>query len=155
MRINQIKVLNYKSFLNSDAIPFTSGFNVVVGQNNAGKTALLEALSLQFGDKRHRSTSTMPAKNAVLSGVSQVEVSFELDAGELPPFIKNYLPDFFLPLPPGAAQDGIVNGFLEAIANRSLLHCQFSAGSECFSAYLEALGKVTAFDTTIHFRFDR
>src|ERR687894_2303320 len=40
MRIDRFRVLNYKSFADSTTMRLTSGFNVIVGQNNIGKTAL-------------------------------------------------------------------------------------------------------------------
>src|SRR5829696_4121152 len=58
MHIATLQVNNYKSFSSSEEIRFEPGFNVIVGQNNVGKTALVEALSLQFRDKPHRSLKT-------------------------------------------------------------------------------------------------
>jgi AAA15 family ATPase/GTPase len=43
MYIESIAIKNYKSFLDFGPITFGPGFNVIVGSNNAGKTALLEA----------------------------------------------------------------------------------------------------------------
>jgi len=60
MRIVSAQIENYKSFLDSGDIQFSPGFNVIVGQNNAGKTALVEALSLDFDNKHHRSSITVP-----------------------------------------------------------------------------------------------
>jgi AAA15 family ATPase/GTPase len=61
MYIAKFQVQNYKSFLSSQEVNLTSGFNVVVGQNNAGKTALVEALSLHFDNKYHMSMKTSPS----------------------------------------------------------------------------------------------
>jgi len=49
MRIVKFNVRNYKSFADtgSEAV-LTNGINVVVGQNNVGKTALLEAVSVRL-----------------------------------------------------------------------------------------------------------
>lgn len=43
MRITGLRIVNYKSFDDSGWIKFSEGFNVVVGKNSSGKTALLEA----------------------------------------------------------------------------------------------------------------
>ena len=48
MWLQTARIYNYKSFRDSGEIAFRPGFNVVVGQNNAGKTALIEALSGRF-----------------------------------------------------------------------------------------------------------
>lgn len=60
MYLAEFRIHGYKSFLDSGPIRLRPGFNILTGQNNAGKTALLEALSLQFNNKPHRSLSTAP-----------------------------------------------------------------------------------------------
>jgi hypothetical protein len=45
MKIKHVRLKNYKGFRDSGEIAFGDKFTVLVGQNNAGKTALLEALS--------------------------------------------------------------------------------------------------------------
>src|SRR5882762_5720469 len=55
MYFNDFRIFNYKSYRDSGLIAISSGFNVFVGKNNGGKTALLEALSLPtFNSKPHR-----------------------------------------------------------------------------------------------------
>jgi len=46
MQIDSLRIQNYKGFSDSGEIQFGSGFNVLIGQNNSGKSALLEALRL-------------------------------------------------------------------------------------------------------------
>ena len=46
MHIKKLRIQNYKSFRDSGFMEFGPSFNVIVGQNNSGKTALLEALML-------------------------------------------------------------------------------------------------------------
>lgn len=46
MQIESIRIRNYKGFADSGEVHFGTGFNVLVGQNNSGKSALLEALRL-------------------------------------------------------------------------------------------------------------
>ena len=58
MHISKLKIESYKSFHFSDDLNLKPGFNVIVGQNNAGKTALVEALSLDFSDIPHLSVVT-------------------------------------------------------------------------------------------------
>ena len=69
MVISSITVKNYMGFLDSGDIKLSSGFNIIVGQNNAGKTALLEALSLQFDNKPHRTRKTVPFAMEFLKSV--------------------------------------------------------------------------------------
>ncbi|WP_333352695.1 AAA family ATPase [Microcoleus sp. herbarium14] len=64
MHISRFQLLNYKSFRDSGALEFQPGINIIVGANNAGKTALLEALSLSFETSPHRSIETLPQPNS-------------------------------------------------------------------------------------------
>jgi predicted ATP-dependent endonuclease of OLD family len=59
MYISRLQLLNYKSFRDSGVLEFQPGINIIVGANNSGKTALLEALSLNFENKSHRSLKTL------------------------------------------------------------------------------------------------
>lgn len=63
MYLSKFQLFKYKSFLDSCLLEFTPGINIVVGQNNAGKTALLEALSLNFDNILHRSIKTLVLKH--------------------------------------------------------------------------------------------
>lgn len=60
MYISRFQLLNYKSFRDSRVLEFQPGINIIVGANNSGKTALLEALTLNFKTSPHRSIETLP-----------------------------------------------------------------------------------------------
>ena len=60
MLLRQAIITNYKSFLSPAKVEFGPGFNVIVGRNNSGKSALLEAISLGFEAVPHRSPVTIP-----------------------------------------------------------------------------------------------
>ncbi len=55
MYISKVRIQNYKSFNDSGEIEFKSGINLIVGQNNAGKTAMLETLGLKYEYILHKS----------------------------------------------------------------------------------------------------
>jgi energy-coupling factor transporter ATP-binding protein EcfA2 len=88
MLISSIEIYSYKGFRQSGEIKLTSGFNVIVGQNNVGKTALLEALSLQVPNKPHSSLETIPYVGAPYNGMSEEKVSFCLEAKEFVSLLK-------------------------------------------------------------------
>lgn len=48
MRISSFRISNYKSFIDSGEINLSPGFNVIIGQNNVGKTALFHLLKLHL-----------------------------------------------------------------------------------------------------------
>lgn len=83
MYIARIKIRNYKSFLDSEEITFEPGFNIVVGQNSVGKTALLEALSLKFSSKPHRSLKTMPRTGITPKSLSDADVDIIVSGQEV------------------------------------------------------------------------
>lgn len=83
MRVATFRIENYKGFRDSGVVRFEPGFNVIVGQNNVGKTALTEALALTFGPDAHRSSKTVPVPGAPPPALCQATVRFEVDADEL------------------------------------------------------------------------
>lgn len=100
MFFSDIQISNYKSYRNSRRLELAKGINIVVGRNNAGKTALLEAMSLKFDANPHRAidpspTTRMPRPESVVS------VTFTVSKHELIDLIVDTPGDneFFLPLP--------------------------------------------------------
>ena len=83
MNIRKFQVINFKSFRDSGEVGFKPGFNVITGQNSAGKTALLEAMTLRFAANPHRSLRTIPAPASRHSQESIVRATFSLPRNEL------------------------------------------------------------------------
>jgi predicted ATPase len=55
VKLKSLQVKNYKGFKDSGIVEFSPGFNVIVGQNNSGKTALIEAVKLhRAGNQPYR-----------------------------------------------------------------------------------------------------
>lgn len=94
MFIASCQIKNYKGFRESEQINFVPGFNVIVGPNNAGKTALTEALSLQFQNNLHRSLKKHP------EGVSSIKLGLKIAGNEAFGFIRRQ-PTFLISLLPG------------------------------------------------------
>jgi AAA15 family ATPase/GTPase len=103
MYISDIRIQNYKSYRDSRALELGPGINVIVGKNNVGKTALLDALSLRFGAVPHRSLNTLPSETRSLKPKSTVEFTFTLSKEELLDLLIDAQPrgnaEFRLPLP--------------------------------------------------------
>jgi AAA15 family ATPase/GTPase len=53
MRYISLRIENYKSFFKPVEIEFKPSINLIVGQNNVGKTALLDVLSNSAERKPH------------------------------------------------------------------------------------------------------
>jgi predicted ATPase len=83
MQLLSFRINNYKSFNNSGDIQVDSGFNVIVGQNDAGKTSLLEALSFRFTSNYHRSLKALPRRTSPRDSLSEVVATFLISKEEI------------------------------------------------------------------------
>ena len=75
MKIAKFRVLNYKSIRDSGDVPLMPSFNIIVGKNDAGKSALVKALSLQFSTNAHRSKATAPSPTTTLTSPSRTTIT--------------------------------------------------------------------------------
>lgn len=100
MYISRFKLSNFKSYDNSSPIEFTPGLNLIVGQNNAGKSALLEALRLDPAWNPHKSPRTMTFEGAPPIQQSSIDLSLSVSREELLDTMKG-MPgtQFYLPYP--------------------------------------------------------
>lgn len=76
MRIVDFRIKSYASFEDSGSFALGKSMNVIAGQNNVGKTAALQALSLRINAKPHRNSSHDIGSAA--GDTSTVELSVEL-----------------------------------------------------------------------------
>ena len=63
MHYSRIHIHNYKSFLNTGEIKISKGINLIIGQNNVGKTSFLELLSGSVTSKPHLNKEQKPRKD--------------------------------------------------------------------------------------------
>jgi predicted ATPase len=77
MYITSIQIKSYKSFLETIKIDLSPKFNVIIGPNNVGKTALLEALTLKKSSPHKGLSSTQ-----IQSGNSEFHVEFYVSKEE-------------------------------------------------------------------------
>jgi hypothetical protein len=80
--IQSLQIKNYKSYLDSSTLNLCQGFNIIAGQNNAGKTALFEILKLDFVPHPHRSLKTLPSQSTRIDGSSSIELTFQVNGAE-------------------------------------------------------------------------
>jgi predicted ATPase len=98
MLIDEFRIINYKSYRETSPIRLSAGFNVFIGKNNGGKTALLEALSPStLANKAHKH-STIP-RGQPLPEHSQVELTVTLEPGDLRQAFLNS-DSFWFPMQP-------------------------------------------------------
>jgi len=144
MYIAKFQVKNYKSFLFTQEVALTPGFNVVVGQNNAGKTAMVEALSLHFDNKHHISLKTSPSPGVLLhdSFTSTVQIAFQLAEGEAEQLLINARNSFYIPLLEGTDPNSEATKFLALLRQPEILQCVYQPGS-FVTTYFESVGELT------------
>ncbi len=104
MYIASIKIKSYKSFHESDEIIFNEGINLIVGVNNSGKTALLEALSLKIKDNPYRNNRDNPTNIKTTYHISKDKIKEQIQKGNF----------FIMPFPDGSA-DPIFDMFYLAL----------------------------------------
>lgn len=75
MRLRKIRVQGFQSFSDSDEVEFADGFNLIIGQNNSGKSALLRAMRPSLPDDRHRTPDQWEEYK-----LPQPKISFTLEA---------------------------------------------------------------------------
>ena len=88
MYISKFRVQNYKSFLDSGDIELKQGINVIVGKNNAGKTAFLEALSFANHNEPHKSLKNVDVIGKKTSDESKCILSIKLTNNDMVSFFQ-------------------------------------------------------------------
>jgi hypothetical protein len=96
MFISQFQIWNYKSFRETEPIKLSRGINIVTGQNNAGKTSLLQILL--GGNRPHRSIRTLPSPSSLAPRPSVIALTITLSKPELLTTLAGH--DLQVPFPP-------------------------------------------------------
>jgi predicted ATPase len=118
MYISTFQVSNFKSYRDPIEVEFKPGFNIITGQNNAGKTALLEALTLQFSSNPHRSVRTVPVPGALPETTGTVRAIFKLSGEDLLHSLQSMGGTYFFPAPDPGNTPEAMNKHLEDLIRR-------------------------------------
>ncbi len=129
MRITKVKLDNYVCFYKAPEFELGPGINFVVGKNNSGKTALVNALTPTIEGHPHRSQATAPESNPAVSDLA-CEIEYEFGDQEIVTLLRRMGRRFYLPLSPASSSDswgqrfrhGMPNGFLSAGSDRLRFH---------------------------------
>lgn len=115
MRISKFQIKNYKGYLDSGELLFTSGFNIVIGQNNAGKTTLLNALTLDFIGKPHKSIETIPTATSPSNVYTAAVVTITVGSQELRDILLTTGVDILIPIPNEVSNENTQAALLEEL----------------------------------------
>jgi predicted ATPase len=88
MYLSRFKILDYKCFLDSGEARLDPSFNVVVGKNNAGKSALLEMLNIRASPANTPHAS--PSAPVAAERVSKIRFSVTLCADEIRDAVRRF-----------------------------------------------------------------
>jgi predicted ATPase len=96
MKLVRVRIFRFQSFGDSGDISFCDGINLIVGQNNAGKSALLRAMLPSLPDDRHR---TPELWQHFLLASPKVEFAFEVSGAEIRDSLLRSRNENFVPIP--------------------------------------------------------
>ncbi|WP_292962331.1 ATP-dependent nuclease [Novosphingobium sp. UBA1939] len=108
MRLQKFRVVGFQSFSDTGDLEFCEGINLIIGQNNAGKSALLRAMK-QITDDRHRSPE---AWDNIFIPTPEAHMSFIMGGRELMPFFVRHA-GHHVPVPMGQDVSKYSHSFFE------------------------------------------
>lgn len=109
MQLRSARVVGFQSFADSGEIEFTDGINLIVGQNNAGKSAFLRALQPALEDDRHRT----PARwEEYLVPQPEIDLKIEFVGDEIRSVLLRPGSYRYIPIPEGSDPNVRVNHLL-------------------------------------------
>jgi hypothetical protein len=152
--ITSAKIRSYKNFLETQTFHLSPGFNVIVGQNNAGKTALIEALSLGFENVPHRSLATVPNRMVSPPGPSAVEMQILFDKKELLEIFADSLKSVVIFLRKNETSRAVIQ-FPKAILDDPRLNFQYTGQRIFREAWFQGYGKLSDSEPAVLFGVTR
>jgi energy-coupling factor transporter ATP-binding protein EcfA2 len=109
MKIRSIRVRNFQAFKDSGITIFESGINLLVGQNNSGKSSLIRALRPMILDDRHRTSENW---NLIAVPGPHVDFEFEVSGSEVAEVILlNGIG--YIPVPSMNQQESFIKSILQ------------------------------------------
>lgn len=155
MFIEKIIIENYKSFFTPQEIALDAGINVVIGKNNAGKTALVEALSFKFDNKPHLSLETLPQADSILSNsISTISCVFNITTNEFRKIIWETSKTFYIQMNGGEDLQEIDLKVREALKKNNIKIKVIFRASYIVSAKLIGMDNENSHDLCAIFQFE-
>lgn len=134
MYIASVQISNYKSYYESSELALRPGINIIAGQNNAGKTALLEALSLATTTRPHRSPITVPNVGDLPPSPSTVTALLAIGQRDLAEIV---------PVAPATVRIAVPAGRAQFADGSDVLLCHPSVEKARFLEWLLSRSKVS------------
>jgi len=138
MHIKNIKINNYKCFLDSGKIEMDPYFNILVGKNDAGKTSLIEALSANTPNKPHLSPNSIESSAHLPNPDSTIEIIYSLTTKDIELLLMRK-PEFYIPYI-GPNHGKCFENFCEAIS-KDVNFVSIWSNRQPIDSYIEEFGK--------------
>lgn len=139
MHINELRIVNYKRFKDSGAISLGPGFNFIVGENDVGKSALVQFLGPDTEHIPHRTSATMPDRTFPIDPLSRLTVTANVMSTEVAEILTRRT-DFSAPFT-GNDQSGAMNRLNKAARIDSLLRVEMYPGRQRAIPSLSVFGE--------------
>ena len=125
MRISKLKLKNYVCFYDREAddVEFGPGVNFIVGKNNSGKTALIDALTPGRSRAAHRSIQTVQKRESRPSAHVQFDIEFAFQDGEVPTILREHDAIAYIGISKSESAEGIplVRRLLKLLSGNCLI----------------------------------
>lgn len=82
MYLYSCQITGFMAFRETPEIRFQPGFNIIVGKNGVGKSAMLRVLKFAIESKPHKSVQTLPSPSAPNVAQSSALITYSLDKHE-------------------------------------------------------------------------
>jgi len=113
MRLQSARVVGFQSFSDTGLVEFSDGINLIIGQNNSGKSALLRALLPALPDDRYRSPERWETFRLPLP---RCDLVIQASGPELRDWTLRFGEQQHIPMPP---EERDVRAFVDAFFSRS------------------------------------
>lgn len=155
MNITKIVVNNYKSFFEETEIEFSPGFNVIIGKNNSGKTALVELLSTNFENIPHQSLATSPKIGmSNLNPNSTAKVVYEVNRDDHRTILSNRTTTIMVPETKSGDANHAIEKIKSALGGVKISVQASYRNNNLEAAYLSVTGNVDSDYAWVFDQFD-
>ncbi len=116
MRLIKARIRGFQSFGDSGEVEFHDGINLIIGQNNAGKSALLRALLPDLPDDQHRTPERW--KSYEMPG-TEITLTIDISGPEIRDWVLRFSSSLSFPITQGQGRN--CDAFMQGIFSRPSL----------------------------------
>jgi predicted ATPase len=128
MRIREMRIVGFQAFKETNSLVFESGINLIVGQNNSGKSSALRALQADLPDDRYRSPEKWKPEQLPMP---EIHLTIEVSGEDIIGFVHSHK-NISLPVQPNDPEV-----FLQKLLSMKRISVSFvnRPGQDCQSTY--------------------